>query len=255
MCGIISLELPTIMEEIKADYSTHSIDSICFIGEDFNVKFKCFKLAEPLLPILNSYFLLSSKYPSDLFDCEWTTALKSVSKQNLILSEVVSTVWNPVFTKCNTLINKMRERSITLGEVDDLFRGQDKNQIYFSIKYLYQAIEECNGTNESNPEWIKDFITHMEQYWTLCEQAEAATTVLVLKASLKLTGNFEIIEHVASRVTESMADAPLSVIDSNLACATTFLKELSGKKENLQSLQKFVLCADIVDWIRKETKG
>ena len=231
------------------------INSLC-VTNDGSVQINCFKLAQPLQGMLNNYYTLSHKKQSSLFDQVWASVLRRESKAKLTLSDVVDRIWNPTFTECCQLVESVHSKSIKLRDVDQFFCGfKNAHAIRNDLVTLFSAIETCYNRKIDTIGWIENSVELMEQYWTLQEQAEVANIVLDLKESLNLTGDFDIIEDVASKVTESMKDEPLNKIDSNLMNATSFLKQVTEKNSNLECLRTFAACSSIVDWIRKETKG
>lgn len=243
------------MTEIDQDHSMKPINSLC-VTDNGSVQINCFKLAQPLQGMLNNYYMLSHRKQSCLFDRVWASALRRESKAKLTLSDVVDRIWNPVFTECCQLVESVQSKSIKLRDVDQLFRDfKDVRAIRSDLRTLFSALEACYNRKIATTGWIEISVKLMEQYQSLREQAEAAKIVLDLKESLSLTGDFEIIEGVASKVTESMKDEPLDKIDGSLKNATSFLKQVTGKSSNLDCLRTFAACSSIVEWIRKETKG
>jgi hypothetical protein len=182
------------------------------------------------------------------------TAVANTNSQ-LTFSEVVSRIWNPVFKQCRQLINTVHSREIKLREVDQLFRQYEQGELFDQLCSLYKGMEACDGKTVQDTKWIRTSVDLIKQYWALCKQAKAAATILDLKISLHLTGNFEVIEHVAKQVTESMKDSSLGSIDHQMIDAKSFLEEMTADAWKLECLQVFAKCSNIVEWIRKETKG
>lgn len=240
------------------DHSLKPLNSLCTIASEVNIPhFICFRSAQPLQPILDSYYYLSKLYWSDLFNHMWTSVLKTEFKAKSIntFPDVVSRIWDPVFKQCLQLIESVHSRTIKLKNVDCFFGGHDRVYICENLRNLYSAIQACRGENADTTQWIQISVDRMEQYWALCEQADAADIVLELKRSLNLTGDFEVIESVASKVTESMKEFTLNEIDYKLIEAKSFLEQVIADRQNLECLRKFVACSNIVGWIRKETTG
>lgn len=247
--------LSDLMDEIRKDFSTTSIGSLCSIGShpDCDIKFMCFKEADPLRSILNYHYILSIKHHSDLFQQIWKVKLSEV-KISLTFEDIVTEVWNPVFSECCQLVDSIRKKSIKLKNVDFYFRDLKVGSVPDHLRSLYVAVEACRNKVASEFDWIQVSADLMEQYWALSKQVEAANIVLDLKKKLKLTGNFEIIEEVASRVDTTMMDASLGSIGrKNLKEAKSFLDKLTEEKK--ECLKQFAACLSIVEWIRKETKG
>ena len=184
-------------------------------------------------------------------------ALKTEARTKLkvTFADVVPKIWTPVFTQCCRLLDSIQSREIQLRDVDEYFHQYNGGEeIFQHLRCLYSGIEACNCRTVKETRWIRTSVDLMEQYWALCGQAEAANIILDLKRRLYLTGNFQIIEYVAGQVTESMKDAPLDSI-RKLIDAKSFLEELTTADWKLECLRQFAACSNIVEWIRKETKG
>lgn len=248
------LGLQELINETRQNYDLKPINSLCSIGAS-TTQFLCFEQAQPLQSIMGRYHIMSYSFPNEFFKNIWSSVLKNESKAQLTFSDIVSRIWEPVFSQCCMLIESVQKRSIKLRDVDRFFHQREGQYIYQHLKSLFSAIEACYGRTADVTGWISNSVHLMEQYWALCLQAEAANIVLELKDSLRLTGDFEIIEDVASKVSESMRDATLDIIDDKLIDATSFLEQVTGDGYKLQCLRTFARCANIVEWIRKETKG
>ena len=251
------LGLVQLGHEIHADHLHKPINSLCSLDASNVVQFFCFQAAKPLEPILDHYHFLSSVHHSDLFQQLWISRLGEVfrSKATLTISDVVTEIWEPVFTKCCQLVESVYTKTIKLKDVDKYFHQHKGNYLNAILSNLFKAIEACYGRTDGDCSWIRPAIDQMEQYWSLCEQAEAANTVLHLKNSLGLTGNFEVIENVARKVTSSMKEATLESIDQQLVSAKSFLEKFTRDKSKHDCLKCFAACNNIVEWLRKQTKG
>lgn len=225
------------------------------------VKFKCFEDAAPLRVILTHHHFLFEKRYSDLFQQIWKSKLDAAmhAKFSVALNfeDVITRIWKPVFSNCCQLVDNVRSRSITLKEVDLYFLKIEVTEVCRHLRNLYIAVELCRDKKAEEFEWIQGSVDLMKQYWDLCKQAKAAKIVLNLKNDLKLTGDFEIIENVASTVEKSMMDASLeSISKSNIKEAKSFLDNFNTEdKKKLECLEQFAACLNIVEWMRKETKG
>lgn len=251
--------LPDLLREIRADYSSKPISSLCTMKTPSSpIEFMCFELATPLRSILEKYNFMSNKHHSDLFQQIWKFRLQETLRAKLPLTfhEVVTEIWDPVFLECCQLVDSVKKGNIKLKKVDYYFESlNDSGTVSHHLRNLYIAVEACRGEKASF-DWITGSVDLMEQYWALCKQAKAAKIVLDLKDKLQLTGDFKVIEDVASRVDTSMMDAPLESIGrKNFKEAKTFLDKFSAEEKKLECLKQFAACFNIVLWIRKETKG
>ena len=250
------LGLNELMAEIASDYSEVPVSSLCISGQD-NINFHCFEQAQSLEPVLEYFYLLYDTYPSALFQQVWKSKLTEVYrlKETLAFADVVKRVWMPVFANCCQLVQSVKDRGIMLRDVDRYFSEFRGQYVYDHLLSLYKAIEACYGRPANTGDWVHAAVSHMEEYWSLCEQADAANTVLELKKSLHLTGDFSTIEDVASRVTASLEGATLASIDKRFLEAKSFLSQISSAPGKIECLKRFAKCTNLVDWMRKETTG
>ncbi len=223
-------------------------------GVTAEVQFACFKSAQPLRPILQN---VSRLHGSELFQNIWTAKLTRTSKSKITLTftDVVNKVWNPVFEECARLVDSIQSRSIKLKYINHYFGCLGSKRLLAHLKALYVAMEACHGRAGRSPAWIHIAVDRMHQYWSLCAQAKAAKVVLELKGKLGLSGDFRVIQGVAGEIAESMKDSTLDDIDQNLSDAKLFLEEFTKDARKLNCLKSFSECMNIVEWIRKVSKG
>lgn len=245
------------MKVLKKDYDLEPI-SLCSLDDavesDIDVYFDCFKMARPLEPIFKKFNILSLQHQSVLFQNIWTQTKRNAVNQEITIPDV-NKLWNPVFRECIELIKGICSRHITLKKVDYYFHDWETRLIQQEIYQLYRALEACGVKWEKEGGWIEKAVEHMKQYWSLLDQAEAAKTILELKDRLAITGNFAIIENVAKSDTKLMEDKRLDDIDEKLVEAKTFLEKIKKDKQKLKCLRTFADCLNVVQWIRKETRG
>ena len=164
----------------------------------------CFPEAAPLEPIMNQFWIMTHECESKIFSKYWHDRLVLIIRSRssgLVLSDIAEEVWSPVFDKCVKLLAELKDYSISLMTVNQLFEGQPIPTITFSIKQLYKGVELCQkGREVSNFKWIQGVVERMMQFWQLHGFTAAAQTFLEIRDVLKLTGDFKLVENVASRV-------------------------------------------------------
>lgn len=248
------LGLPELMDALKKDHDAEPI-SLCFGDpqESGGAMFACFKSAEPLEHILNKFNFLNHEYQNAFFRSIWKDRRSKVDFE-ITIQDVVTKLWDPVFEECSKIIDDVRTRNMKLKDVDHYFGSISEPRLIKSeLQKLYKGVEACNSRKATEYGWIEEAVSRIKQYWSLRDQAKAAETVLKLKNRLALTGNFTVIENVAQ--TKLMEDKKLNAIDEKLIQAKTFLEKFTQDKQKLDCLKKFADCLDVVEWIRKETKG
>lgn len=120
---------------------------------------------------------------------------------SLTLADVNKKLWIPAFAKCEKLLSQLRDYSLSLTTVDQLFKGKKTTFITDTIHQLYSGVEMCrNGREVKEFMWIEGVVERMEQYWKLCQYSSTAEVFLKLRDVLKLSGNFNQVEGLADKV-------------------------------------------------------
>ncbi len=147
--------------------------------------------------------LMFRKYQNKLFEKIWDDHLKKAQEKpesELTIASIETDIWDPSFHRCRTLLDSLRDKSIKLSEVDQYFKEVPDRESQISA--LYSGVEMCkdNKVIGDGRQWISTAVHLMDQYWSICELAKAAEIVMELKEKLKLSGDFSLIEGIASQV-------------------------------------------------------
>ena len=265
------------MQELMKHFETTSISSLCSSDNNGAKKIKWFGAARPLDSIVKDFATLSLKYSSNFFLEVWNSQKVLFTGTNLQIGDIVVKVWQKAFEICVQHIESLRDRSISVKLVDGLLSSySSKDVLEHEIQQLERGVCECVSKEIPNSTWIKDCVNHMYQYKSLCEHASAASAFLKLKETLELTGDFSVVERLASQVSdflmlcfvqcvylrflfaqfaESVQDKSLASITESVIETGQFLKGISSKKGRLKCLEVFAECQPIVKWIQEGTKG
>ncbi len=188
--------------EIRRDHKDKPIKDLCAI-DNGKVIFTLLQLALPLEDIPTKFDVMFSKYQNKLFEKIWNDHMKKArrkSESELTIASIKTDIWDPSFHRCRTLLDSLRDRSIKLSEVDQYFREVKDRE--HQISALCSGVEMCNDGRVTGDcrQWISTAVDMMDQYWSVCQQAKAAKIVMDLKEKLKLSGDFSLIEGIASQV-------------------------------------------------------
>ena len=189
------------MNELQKNYEDEKINKLCVTASDGSCRVVCFPDARPLDPCLDGFFIISSKYSSDIFNRLWH---KNMSEQPAAVDspKIYSLLWQPTLQSCTLLLKRLQSGDMTLLEVDDQFKLVYFNKLEKLEKdliNLQHAVDAINHT-VSDSTWIKNAVVHIGQYWNLCGYRVAAEAFLKIRDTLNLTGDFVIVERVASKV-------------------------------------------------------
>ena len=193
-------DISRVQVEMNQPFETLEIRSLCST-EANQVVFNCFKVAKPLSSIATSFLTCTKVFPSALFQHYWSQQMKKMKTVQLAISDVASKLWKPVFDACCVFLEEVRSMEIVLSEVDRLLDLYKPEELHFQLCQLDNAICEClSQPVTSNQVWIRASIQRMEQYRSLRQHADAAKTFLQLRDTLRLSGNFGIIDKLSTEV-------------------------------------------------------
>ena len=160
----------------------------------------------PLESMLNGYICLADIYTSDIFDRVWDDQIKDLpAGGTLSVADIRTKLWDPVITKCTELLTTLQQCTITLSVVDEYFyqHRYRKEEAMISIVNLCNGLSRYQTSCEGKEEEIQKIrrgVDLMQQYWSLCDYANAAKICLELKEKLELTGDFQMVEILAKQV-------------------------------------------------------
>ena len=192
----------SLQQELGANVMDEQINHLCkFDGTSYQVLL--FKQARVLDPYLGQLWAFSHVYPSDLFKKLWAAQLKAHRNGGtLTFDDIIKKVWIPVFKQCTDIHEQLTSSKITLAQVDQFFKQYSENEraLAHEIKFIHLAVQECLKKDVTNLKWIKAIITKMLQHWELSTYADAAHAFLKIRDALYLTGDFSLVERVATQV-------------------------------------------------------
>ena len=163
----------------------------------------------PLESMLDSYEFMADTHANAIFDHVWREKMNElVDAGSLSVSDVQSKLWKPTITKCTELVSTLQKRTMTLSVVDQYFRAffNNKDAAIVHIVNLFRGLRHCvSSFGEAGREErrIREAVDVVQQYWSLCTYSDAAKICVQLKQKLKLTGNFDIVNVLASQVINS----------------------------------------------------
>lgn len=143
---------------------------------------------------------MTQEYNSTIFNSTWSKTMESICrwKFNVTIRDVGPTIWEPVFKKCQQVLQELHSGSMTLSDVDKHFyqyKGEQQ-RLERELKSLFHGVNKCCEMN-GDSSWIHQAVTRIAEYWRLCTYREAAHCFLRLRVSLDLTrGDFKLIERI-----------------------------------------------------------
>ena len=275
-------EAAKLSGDLTKNFDDCSINKLWSVTANQKIVVCFFPEASSIKLILKQFWIMTHKYKSMIFIEFWNENFTTITFQSsdLVLSDAIKKVWSIVFSQCVDLLNSLKKYSLTLVTVDKLFKGKTVLDITNNITQLCKGIELCRSESETvDFKWVDGVVEHMEQFWQLCKLADAARVLLDMKDAQELTGDFQLVDKVASQVrhnyilymhtmynllfctlsflqaANSMKDQTLQAIDQSVVTATNFLQDFASDERKTDCLRAYIESKKIVKWIRKEIEG
>ena len=198
-----------LIEEIQAIMDGNiSINTLCRREKPQNtIVFISLKAASSLDDITKKFDILNS---SALFNTLWNKHMTRAeikfakSHSQLTIQNIKTDIWDPCFQECQKMLSSLCNKTMLLSEVDHYFSSSDDiENTQTQILVLYKSVQQCapDRTDIKDHDLISDAVKCMEKYWSLCRLNKVAKVVMNLKSTLKLTGDFSLIETLATKVS------------------------------------------------------
>ena len=190
------------MRSLQRNFKEERINTLCQTASDGSCNVVCFSNARPLDPCLDGFYIISHEFSSDIFNRIWRERLNEQQSAAIASSNVDACIWKPVFKSCTALLVKLRSKDMTLLEIDNRFKHVYLNKLDNLEQDLVNFQCGVNSVEHSNSDitWVKKVVVTIGQYWDLCGYREAAEAFLKIRNTLKLTGDFALVERVATKV-------------------------------------------------------
>ena len=276
---MFSLGLPRLKQELRTDFSSTKINTLCMKEQGGAIQIQCFQSASTMNAFVENFCIMSQKYVSDIFHKIWVNAMENALKRNptMKIEEVHDSVWKPAFSQCQSMLDQLYTKTMKLADIDRCFKQYQNQNLELQLMNLFDGINACLG-QQNDSVWIKQAVLHIINYWNLCNYRDAANTFLQLQSALNLKGDFGDVERLSTevfyslycynviiccltaatcsvQVTISMKEQTLAAINDVLIETGQFLEHITSNLGKLQCLQTFAACQQVIQWIREETES
>ena len=212
-----NLGLEEIKQELERDYRYCPINILCISKAKGAIEYLSCASAAPLERIMIKFRIMAGENNNDVFRKIWMRMLNSVRKSSteLTIEGIVEYLWEPAFEECLRLLDEIRDLTILLSSVDANFlQYNDEKHIIDHLFSLYRGVEMCrNNRRPTNiPSWLKRGVQLMVQYWKLCRYTKAAKVVINLRAKLRITGDFRVMQALATKVHPTFTSVSFTCI-------------------------------------------
>ena len=199
---LLSGALTEQLEKLNAEYHDVAVKGL-FVESSSNQQLECVYFSVMDIPhsLLNHLYIMRNKYRNKLFDICWEK--QSNLHTNLTFKEMYAVVCKPVLDECKEILFDLQQNTMPLVNIDKYFQNFDSDtDVEDNLKKLYQGFCECfPSTNIPHAkDWVHGVVKQIQEYQRI---HNVAMIILDLKESLKLHGDFAVIEKFAEQVTSS----------------------------------------------------
>ncbi|XP_076843194.1 E3 ubiquitin-protein ligase rnf213-alpha isoform X2 [Brachyhypopomus gauderio] len=158
---------------------------------------------------------------------------------------VYSDIFQPCYEKYNDIFASLKDGSMTFEEVDAIFKA-------YIGKYEELADDVavmCKLDAVDDKQWIQRRIQQIEQYHELHLAVESAHVVMMVKQTLCLQGDFQVLEKLLVVTQLDFKKERLDSIDNELMQAKTVLVDITEPRR--LCLQELGLRKNFVMWVKE----
>ena len=138
-----------------------------------------------------------------LFDREWTWELNMLlqSNQNPAVNSLEGCVWRPAMKTCCSLLEDLSTLKVKLSTVHSAFKDCPGDSVHEELIEFCKLVNECSGHHSQFAERNMSIAAEkIKEYFISIQHQEVAALFLQVKDVLKLTGDFQDIIAIASKV-------------------------------------------------------
>ena len=137
-----------------------------------------------------------------MFAKEKTKYHAKVEESDVTFEKVVQEFWLPICSEFRADFQKLCDGfQLPLNKVAYFFENMT------TLPEIEEELEKwCHAVEETNKNWIRDAARKIGDYQTLCSYSFTAKTLLQLKKTLGLTGDFSVVEALLQREVSVRVD-------------------------------------------------
>ncbi|XP_066499023.1 E3 ubiquitin-protein ligase rnf213-alpha [Hoplias malabaricus] len=159
--------------------------------------------------------------------------------------EIYSDIYIPCYNKYQNIYTSLKTGSTTFEEVDAIFKA---------YKGKYEELAEdvavmCRLDPADDKRWIQRRVQQIEQYHELHLAVESAQVVMMVKETLHLLGDFQVLEKLLEFTQLDFKKEHLDSIDNELMQAKTVLVDITEPRR--LCLQELGLRKNFVMWVKE----
>eukprot|EP00063_Salmo_salar_P083286 XP_014058121.1 PREDICTED: E3 ubiquitin-protein ligase RNF213-like isoform X2 [Salmo salar] len=159
--------------------------------------------------------------------------------------EIHSNIFLPCYAKYDEIYKCLKNGSLRLEEVDTLFKAYRGK--YEELAQDFDIM--CRNDKSDNKQWIQRRVQQIEQYHELHLAVESAQVIMLVKQTLNLQGNFQVLQTLLEVTHEDFKREHLDRIDNDLMQTKLVLVDITEPRR--LCLQELGLRKNFVIWVKE----
>ncbi|RXN03111.1 E3 ubiquitin-protein ligase RNF213-alpha-like protein [Labeo rohita] len=177
-------------------------------------------------------------------------AVTAICQSDLVitLKELHSDIFTPCYNAYKNIYTTLKEGSIPFKTIDVKFRAYKGK-----IKELEAEFANlCQLDLNDDQRWVKTRVYQIEQYHELHLAVQSAEVVKMVKETLGLQGDFQILDKLLNTRHKDFKEEHLDSIDDELVEAKNVLVEITEPRR--LCLQELSLRKNFVSWVKQDLR-
>jgi len=194
-----------LLQELNNDYNDVPVKEL-FDSDESHSVCKFFSTKDVPTELLEYLYIVGKKYPNDIFETCWRQQFKSCADL-LTFKAVHEMVCIPVLTECKEILVSLEQGTMTLENVEYYLWRFDINELKTHLQNLCQGLRECFPNDKQllhHRNWVPSVVANIQEYKKIRSYRDAARIVLLLKDSMKLTGDFTAVNTIVQQVIQHL---------------------------------------------------
>uniref|UniRef100_W5N459 RING-type E3 ubiquitin transferase n=1 Tax=Lepisosteus oculatus TaxID=7918 RepID=W5N459_LEPOC len=214
-----------------------------------------FQLDEEMRQMAKTIHTFKDSY---IFQMCWENQAKTLSVTDLeteafepdpdliiTMDNINEEIFTPCFDKYQHIYSSMQTGTLTLGDVDEIFR--DYKDRYDELGKDFLIMSKLNLSHDRK--WIRIKIQQIKQYHQLHLAVESAKVIMEVKKTLNLNGDFHVLQTLLDVMHADFKGESLDCIDAELIKAKAILVDITeARRKCLQELGQRVV---FVTWVKE----
>ncbi|KAM9837888.1 LOW QUALITY PROTEIN: E3 ubiquitin-protein ligase rnf213-beta [Aulostomus maculatus] len=220
----------------------------------YNTSMNVLKMASEMHKLLDSNLILSSwvKRAGNMVSMRQQHSLPA----SVSLTQICSNIWEPLLSNFHQLSVEMATADITFQQLDQVLKDMgDQGDGILIKRELSLMSEMLSELEEPKPgeNWVELRLGQIQEYRQLKEAAAAASVILRIAETLKLTGNFEEISSLRQLEENRFKQKLLGSLSDDLFCAEQHLSTIT--RQHTGCLEEFLDSHALVSWVKKNLRN